>query len=62
MEAEDIDLGLDNDHVDVDEGIVEDDPEALDSDDDEETRENASLGIDMEETEGEVYKRKTKIS
>lgn len=32
--------------------MVEDDPDALDSDD-EESRENESLGIDMDETEGE---------
>ena len=58
MEAEDLNLGLD-DHrlvVDVDEGKAEDDPEALDSDDSEEMHESASLGI---ETEGELYKHKT---
>lgn len=58
VEAEDLDLGIDDDHLaeDVDEGMAEDDPEALDSDDEEETRENESLGIfDMEETEGEFF-------
>lgn len=64
MEAEDLDLGLDDDllAVDIDEGIAGNDPEALDSGDDEETRENTSLGIDIEETEGELCKCKTKIS
>ena len=41
--------------------IAEDDPEALDSNDEEETQENMSLGTDIE-TEGELCKQKIKIS
>ena len=39
--------------------IAEDDPEALDSNDEEETQENMNLGIDIE-TEGELCKQKIK--
>jgi hypothetical protein len=52
VEAEDLELGhIDNDlAIDVDEDVANEDPEALDSDD-ERPDENEELGIDMDETE-----------
>jgi hypothetical protein len=54
IEAEDIELGATNEDLalDVDEAVAEEDPEALDTDD-EDSEENAQLGIDTEESDGQ---------
>jgi len=54
LEVEDLDIGYDEDLAgDVDDGEVDGafDPEALDTDDD--SDDDAALGIDKEESEGE---------
>lgn len=58
IEAEDIDLGNDEVDVafDVDGDMVNEDPEALDSDD-EQLRDNEGLGIEMDETESKDHER-----
>jgi ATP-dependent RNA helicase DHX37/DHR1 len=56
FEAEDFDLGHDGGDLafDVDEDMADEDPEALDSDDDQ-AGENEALGIDVDETESKHF-------
>jgi len=56
FEAEDFDLGHDGGELafDVDEDMADEDPEALDSDDDQ-AGENEALGIDVDETESKHF-------